>query len=102
MDDIQYGTIGAKFKLTIRDPAGDIVNVSAATTKVLVVTPPDKVKRTYTLSFETDGTDGVVYYTTTSGVLNQTGIWRYHAIITMSGGQEFPSDIHMFRVKGNL
>ena len=56
---------------------------------------------TKTASFNTDGTDGKIKYTSVDGDFNEVGTWRIQAKVVMGGGT-FRSDVGTFKVHENL
>jgi len=98
--DVRVGDIGVTFKVTIED-CGTVVDVSAASTKQILLYKPDGTVLTKTASFYTDGTDGIIKYSTISGDLNIAGFWRIEAYVVI-GGSEYYSEIQRFRVYNHL
>lgn len=76
-------------------------DLSATTIKTLIMTHPDGSVATFPLSFVTDGTDGLLYYTTTYGDLAQLGVYSYQIFLNYSSNVVY-SDINNFRVYPNL
>lgn len=99
--NIQVGNIGTVFRLTIKDCDGTAVNVSAASAKQIVFKTPSGVVKTRTASFTTDGTDGKIQYATAGSDLDEAGVWRMQALVTIGGGT-FYSSVVEFTVKANL
>ena len=79
MAEFHEGDIVADFIITVTD-GGDNFDLSAATTTNFVVEKPDSSVVTWTASFDSDGTDGVLKYTTVSGDLDMVGIWSGRAM----------------------
>jgi hypothetical protein len=99
--DIQVGTIGLKIELGLRERY-DVLNVSSASPINIIIEKPDNSKTTYPASFLTDGTDGVIYYTTTTtGDLDQAGTYSIQAYMEMSGFKGY-STVSVFEVHANL
>lgn len=99
-NEIHLGDIGTKFRCTIYN-GSSIVDVSSASVKQIVFQKPDGTDLTVNASFETDGTDGVIYYLTVSGDLSQIGLWSLQGYIEIATGK-FHSDIKNFKVYRNL
>ena len=91
---------GTLFEVTLSD-CGTLLDVSGATTKQIIFKKPDGTTLTTTASFKTDGTDGIIQYTTTITDLDQSGIWSIQAYIVI-GTSQWHTDIQTFRVYGNL
>jgi len=98
--DIRVGDIGISFKVTIED-CDSIVDISAATTKQILLYKPDGSVLTKTASFFTDGTDGILKYSTISGDIDIAGFWRIEAYVVL-GSSEYYSEIARFRVYNHL
>jgi hypothetical protein len=99
MNIVYLGDIGTKFRCTIKDQDGDVVPLVGLTTKIITFIRPDTTTFNVNASFETDGTDGKVYYVTAANDINRLGIWRFRGVVTYGNGQTFKSDIHTFKVK---
>ena len=99
--EIHVGDIGTIFEITVKDGAA-IVNVSSATTKELFFLKPDGTKVTKPLVFKTDGTDGILRYTTTVATdLDKDGTWTLQVHVVISTG-EWRSSTPAFTVHKNL
>ena len=60
-NEIQQNDIGTKFLVTIKD--GDsAVDISGASTKQIIIKKPSGETLTNSASFNSDGTDGKIYY----------------------------------------
>jgi len=55
----------------------NIANLSTATVKQVRLVKPDATQVTKPLSFETDGTDGMLTYLVEPGVLNIAGVYTW-------------------------
>jgi hypothetical protein len=98
-DEIHLNDIGTVFTITLMDGTS-IVNISAATTKIITFGKPDGTSVSQTGTFTTDGTDGKIYYTVVSGDLNQCGWWKIQGYVVASG--TWRSDIGNFEVHKNI
>lgn len=99
--DIHVDDYGTIIRATIVED-GTALDISTATVKKFYIqkpgtTSPDE----YTAEFYTDGSDGIIQYTTEDGDLDTVGLWKIQAYIEMTGwvGR---SDIVGFKVKENL
>ena len=99
-NEIHEGDIGTVFEITVMD-GDDVVPIQTATTKEIVFEKPSTVTVTQDGVFVTDGTDGMLKYTTILDDLNETGLWKIQAYVEMPGW-EGHSDIGKFRVHKNL
>ncbi len=59
-----------------------MVDLSAFTTYQMILQKPDKSEVTKTAVLFTDGTDGIIYYDTVAGDLDQSGTWKRRAKIS--------------------
>lgn len=100
--EIHVGDIGARFQATIKDETGAVVDVSTAVTLEMVFSKPNETPILKTAEHLTDGTDGVIYYDSVDGDLDQAGGWRVQGYAALDADHVFHSDIHVFRVYPNL
>tara|TARA_Y100000296_G_scaffold84177_1_gene116858 strand:- start:5323 stop:5634 length:312 start_codon:yes stop_codon:yes gene_type:complete len=100
-NEIHKSDIGTVFKVTIKDSAS-AVDISTATTKQIIFKKPGGGKLTKDAPFFTDGSDGIITYTTVSGDLSEEGMWKLQGYIVLSGGNTFYTDIYTFKVYRNL
>lgn len=101
LEEIRLGDIGTLFKCTIKDNE-DIVDVSTATTKLLKLFKPSGSLLTKNASLFTDGTDGIITYTTVSGDLSELGTWQLQGKVEFTEVAQFNSSIEKFKVHRNL
>lgn len=99
-NEIHVGDIGTRFIVTVKD-GDDIIDISSATTKNLIFRKPDGTLLTKAASFYTDGTDGILTYSTVSGDLEDDGFWKLQGYLVITGGTWY-TDIHDFNVHRNL
>lgn len=99
--EIHQNDIGVVFEFTVKDQDGSAINISSATVKKFIFDKPDGTNVEKTPSFQTDGSDGVLIYTTVANDLDQIGLWRIQTYVEISSGK-FSSDITGFRVYPNL
>lgn len=98
--EVHLDDIGFRLIATFVEDGAD-VDISTATAKSIVLRSPSGDISTHTASFLTDGTDGVVYYATVAGDLNEVGIWKIQGVISIGGGT-YHSNITSFKVYPNL
>jgi hypothetical protein len=98
-NEIHKNDVGTEFRITILEDAA-AVNV-AASTNYIKFSKPDNTVVTQSGSLYTDGTDGIIKYTSVSGDLDTVGTWKLQAFIDF-GATEFYSDISTFKVHKNL
>lgn len=98
-NEIHLNDVGTEFRLTVLE-SGTAVNVSSAT-NYIKFSKPDNTVVTQSGTLYTDGTDGVITYTSASGDLDTVGTWRIQVLVDY-GATEFYSDISTFKVHKNL
>jgi hypothetical protein len=99
-NEIHLEDIGTIFEITLKD--GDaIVDLQLATTMEILFLPPNKVAVTQTAVHKTDGSDGIIQYTTLADDLDQVGRWKIQAHVILPAG-EWKSDVAEFKVHSNL
>jgi hypothetical protein len=99
-NEIHLNDIGTVFQVTVSDGTS-AYDISGATTKQIIFKKPDHTLVTKDAEFVTDGTDGVIKYTTVDGDLNIPGKWALQAYLVTPGGT-WKTDIGTFRVYDNL
>jgi hypothetical protein len=99
-NEIHLSDIGTKFLVTITD-GSSAVDVSSASTKQIIIKKPSGSKLTTTASFNSDGTDGKIYYTTVTDDLDEAGSYKLQGKVIISDGT-FYTDITSFKVHRNL
>jgi hypothetical protein len=82
-DRVMENAEGIKLRLTIKDSDGVAVDISTATTKEIYFRKPDGTTVSKTGTFNTDGTDGKLYYSTESGFLTPNGKWHLQAYVVI-------------------
>ena len=97
---IQEGDIGTKLLVTITDNDA-IVNISSATSLSIFIKKPDGSILTRSGTFETNGTDGKMYYATVSGDIDTAGSYKLQGRVTLSNGSFYTSTV-TFKVHRNL
>ena len=75
----QQNDIGISLISTIYQPNGVAQNISAASGLNFYLFRPSQDYLTYSGEFYTNGNDGQIQYTTTSGDLSEAGIYRYQS-----------------------
>jgi len=69
-------------KLEIRE-GYEILDISGATTKNIIIERPDDTIITASGSFVTDGTDGLLYYRTVTGDISLAGLYNAQAYLVL-------------------
>ena len=86
--DIHVGDIGTVFRLTIVD-GGDAVDLSSGSSasNLVLFKKPDGSVLEKQASFYSDGTDGIIQYTSVENDIDQAGTWYIGANVNTSSGQ---------------
>lgn len=91
---------GAKILMTITDN-GSVVDISSAINQEIRMVKPNDDTIDRPAVFETDGTDGKMYYIIQAGDFNQAGYYRVQGKVTLPTGS-YKTDIHKFKVHCNI
>ena len=91
-NEIHINDVGTKFLVTVTDGAS-AVNISSAGTKQLIFKKPSGTKLTKAAVFNTDGTDGKMYYNAIADDLDETGLEK-----DGDPGNQFISFVYMYRI----
>jgi len=98
--EIHANDVGTQLVVTVKDD-GAIVDISSATSLIIVLKKPDQTTQNKTAILYSDGTDGKMTYSTILGDLDQPGNYKIQGIVHLSGGTYYTS-IGSFRVHCNL
>lgn len=98
---VQKNNVGTVFRVTFKDCDLAVINISTATTKEIIFRDHDGTTTNKAGAFATDGTDGVLDYTTESGFLAEAGTWSIQGHVVI-GTQDFYTEIDTFTVIDNL
>tara|TARA_R110000744_G_scaffold104065_5_gene199328 strand:- start:338 stop:649 length:312 start_codon:yes stop_codon:yes gene_type:complete len=101
INEIHKGDIGTVFKVTIKD-GSEVVDISSSTTKQLIFKKPSGEKLEKAASYFTNGSDGIITYSTLDGDLDEEGMWKLQGKIILSGGNTFNTDLKSFKIHRNL
>lgn len=97
---IQTGGTGLAIRLQIKE-GNSIVDLSTATVKNIIIEKPDATLVSGSATFVTDGTDGLIYYTSGSADFTQAGEYHAQAYIEMAGFSGYSTPVD-FAVYSNL
>ena len=100
VEEIHQYDIGTIFRMTVKS-GDDAVDISGATEKYILFKKPDATVVTQDAEFLTDGSDGIIQYTTVEDDLDLTGKWKIQARVILSSGT-WSSDIGEFTVYKNV
>jgi hypothetical protein len=67
------------------DTDGNPIDISTATEKRVILEYPDGLSNEFDALFATDGTDGVIYYVTQEGDLNEKGTYFVQGMVVIAG-----------------
>jgi hypothetical protein len=81
-NNIQVGAVNLLIELEIRD-GYNVLDISGATTKNIILEKPDDTVITVSGSFTTDGSDGLLFYKTREGDIDQAGIYNVQAYLVL-------------------
>jgi hypothetical protein len=98
---VQKNNVGTVFRMTFKDCDAVVIDISSATTKELIFESADGARSAKAGVFATNGTDGVLDYTTEAAFLNIAGTWSIQGHVVI-GAQDFYTDIQQFTVIDNL
>lgn len=91
------GDTGTSLRILFEDENEAVLDISAASTKEMLLKKPDGTLITLTGIFVTDGTDGLIEFITLSGTFNIPGRWKIQGHI-ISGGSDWHSTTDNFKV----
>lgn len=103
--EVQKNDVGRVLVVEFLDESGNVIDISSATTKQIVFRKPGGALLTKSGTFHTDGTDGLLNYTTAKpgGVydMDTIGRWQIQGYVVI-GTNELRTNIGFFEVAGNL
>lgn len=95
------GDVGTVFRFTIQDQACAVVDLSTQTELKMFFKRPDGQSLERNAALFTDGTDGIITYTTVSGDLSLEGRWSVQGRVAIATGT-FHTTVEHFEVRRNL
>lgn len=91
-----------EIRFTIRNQDGIIIDLSdPGYTTTIVLKRAGSTKTTYDSEFQTDGSDGKVFYRTVPADLDKAGPWKAQCIVTV-GTDEYPTNVANFTVSPRI
>jgi hypothetical protein len=99
-DEIHVGDEGTQFRITVKE-SGVALDISTASDMVINIRKPSNTLLSVAGDFLTDGTDGVLTYTTVAGDLDEVGTYKIEAVVSIDGGV-FTSSSASFKVHHNV
>lgn len=97
---IHENDIGTKLLIKVVDD-GQVVDLSVATTLVIFIRKPNGTVLTLPAELETDGEDGLMYYITVAGDIDEAGSYKIQGRVTLPNGI-FYTTVDTFMVHCNL
>lgn len=98
--EIHVDDVGTRFLLTIKDD-GEVVDISQASSISIIFKKPDDTAMYRPGTVLSDGMDGIAYYDTIAGDLDNAGLYKLQARVALPSGTYY-TDIHSFQVHCNL
>jgi len=102
-NEIHTNDVGTKILVTVKDgeSAVDVSGATAGGAKQIIIKKPSGTKLEKTAVFNSDGTDGKIYYLVISGDFDEAGTYKIQGKVIISDGT-FYTDIQSFKVHRNL
>ena len=97
MANVHVGDIGTELEILFEDQDGAAINISGATTKEIILVTPRGDQLTRAGTFTTNGTDGLLKYTTIKNDIIVAGEWKISGHIVNASG-EWTTDVKTFDV----
>ena len=98
--EIRKDNIGIQFVVNVKD-GDDPEDISAYTTRQIIIRKPNGSILTKTATLSTDGTDGACYCVSEDGDLDLVGVYRLQIRLSTSS-VDYTTNIGSFRVSTNL
>ena len=99
--EIRQNDIGTEIQVCLEDCGGNVLDISAATTKQIIFKKPSGSLLTKTASFLTNGSDGKLSYISQDGDFDEIGTWKIQASIKIDS-KIWKSSFKSFKVHRNL
>lgn len=93
--------IGSVIRVTVKEN-GAIFNASGAIGKTMKLKKPSGVVEERPAEFQTDGSNGIVQYTTVENDLNEVGPWTGQVFLDFAASQKWHTEPFNFTVGENL
>lgn len=102
---VQVGDAGVVLRLLVQEwdedaEAFTTVNISTATVKKILLKPPEGELQEHTADFATNGSDGLIQYTTVTDDLDEDGDWQIQGYVEM-GTLKLHTTVKTLVVKAN-
>jgi hypothetical protein len=101
--EIHQNDIGTRFLITVKDD-GNLVNISGvdgSTIHEINFRKPSDTIITRNATLQDFGISGVMFYDTLAGDLDEAGLYKLQAKVTVPSGTYY-TDIYTFKVHSNI
>jgi hypothetical protein len=98
---LHVGDKNFTFAVTITEDCQPI-DISSATDIDIIFSKPDGTSVIKSAVFVTDGTDGKIKYITIDNDIDQAGVWKIQAVVTLGTGSLYHSAVKTFKVFCNI
>mgnify|MGYP006081573935 CR=1 FL=1 len=99
-DEIHVNDIGTEFRILILDKDA-VVDLSFASELTIIFRKPNGSILSVTADLYTDGSDGIITYTSVDGDIDQSGIYKIQSYVAI-GSSSYSSSIGSFKVHCNI
>lgn len=94
--------VGTKFRITVKDEEGVVVDISSASTREIIFKAPSGALKTFSAVNVTDGIDGQLEYVTVLAAdIDEAGDWQWQARVVIGSG-DWKSEVKRFNVVAPL
>ena len=100
-NEIHVGDIGTLIHVSVFNQDDEAVDLSTSSEVSLLLTKPDGTILELPTDFYTDGTDGIITYTSVDGDFSVAGMYHIQPVVVFVSGT-YHADIQTFRVHKNL
>jgi hypothetical protein len=99
---IQQGAAKVKFRATLTDPTGKLVDLTYQASITFVFRSPTGVRAAYAGVVVGDPAVGLVQYVSAAGQFDEPGRWQVQVEVTFQDAADYHSKAGKFKVKANL
>ncbi len=100
---VQENAVGVRFLIQLVDQVGADLDLSATDSiKIRLSTPTSGSKEVVASIVNTPGTDGLVEFFTTLGLIVPFGDWDIQAFVKYTAGDDLPTKTKAFVVRENI
>jgi len=84
--EIHVGDVGTQIIVTVYNQLGEVQNLSTVTEVLYRLFSPLQVSKEFVGALLTDGLDGKVVYTLSSGDIDKAGYWKFQCVLIFPDG----------------